>query len=56
MTGCPMAYTDPCSNCAKYGTCAPSQAVRKLEELEKQVKELKQLLDRKSEQRYCKIS
>jgi hypothetical protein len=56
MTGCPMAYADPCSNCAKFGTCAPGLAVRKLEELEKQVKELKQLLDRKSEQRYCKIS
>jgi len=45
MTGCPLAYSDPCSSCAKYGECAPSQAVRKIEELEKQIKEIKQLLE-----------
>mgnify|MGYP000229972408 CR=1 FL=1 len=47
MIGCPMAYADPCSNCAQYGTCAPSQAVQKLEKLEKQLLELKKLLERK---------
>jgi hypothetical protein len=56
MTGCPIAYSDPCSKCAQYGNCAPSQAVRKLEELEKQVRELMRLIDRKDEKRYSRIS
>lgn len=47
MTGCPMAYSDPCKNCAQFGNCAPSQAVNKLEMLEKQLQELRQLLEQK---------
>lgn len=54
MTGCPIAYSDPCSNCARYGDCAPSRAVRKLEELEKQIKELLRLVSRGDEQSYGK--
>jgi len=47
MTGCPMAYVNPCSECARYGSCAPSQSVQKLENLEKEINELKQLLKAK---------
>lgn len=45
MNGCPLAYTDPCGNCARYGSCAPSLAVAKLESLEAQVQELRYLLE-----------
>ncbi len=45
MTGCPLAYTDPCSACAQYGNCCPSQAVQKLQLLESQLRELKRLLE-----------
>lgn len=44
MTGCPIAYVDPCSNCAQFGNCAPSQAVEKLNQLESLVHELKVML------------
>lgn len=56
MTGCPMAYSDPCKYCEHYGKCAPSQAVRKLEDLERQIKELKRMLDRNDKSRYARIS
>lgn len=44
MTGCPIAYAHPCSSCAQFGNCAPSQAVEKLNQLEAAVKELRQML------------
>ncbi|WP_157833477.1 hypothetical protein [Desulfotruncus alcoholivorax] len=57
MTRCPMAYaSDPCKNCEQYGNCAPSQMVRKMEELERQIKELKRMLDRNDKFRYARIS
>jgi len=45
MTGCPLAYADPCNNCARYGNCSPSQAVQKIMSLEEQLKELRRLLE-----------
>lgn len=45
MSGCPLAYADPCGDCARYGSCTPSLAVAKLESLEAQVQELKRLLE-----------
>lgn len=45
MTGCPIAYTDPCSSCAQFGNCAPSQAVMKIQKLEGELLELKRLLE-----------
>jgi len=56
MTGCPMATADPCKYCEHYGNCAPSQAVRKMEELERQIKELMRMLDRNDRSRYARIS
>lgn len=45
MPECPLAYTDPCSNCAQYGNCSPSQAVQKLSDLEVQLQDLKRLVE-----------
>lgn len=44
MTGCPIAYAHPCSSCAQFGNCAPSQAVEKLNQLEALVNELKEMV------------
>jgi len=44
VTGCPIAYAHPCSSCAQFGNCAPSQAVVKLNQLEVEVNELRQML------------
>ena len=41
MTQCSLAYTDPCSECAQYGNRSPSQAVRRLNDLEMMLQELK---------------
>lgn len=45
MTQCPLAYTDPCTKCAQYGNCSPSQAVQKLDVLENLMQELKQMME-----------
>jgi hypothetical protein len=45
MTGCPIAYTDPCGECAQYGNCSPSQAVKKVEALEGHIQELKKMVE-----------
>jgi len=44
MNQCPLAYIDTCAECAQFGKCSPSAAVQKLNELEKQIKDLKQML------------
>jgi len=44
MAQCPLAYVDPCSKCAQFGSCSPSQALLKLDVLEKELKELKKVL------------
>jgi len=44
MDQCPLAYIDPCSKCAQFGNCCPSQAVQKLAELEHLLKDLKKTL------------
>ncbi len=44
MTQCPLAYTDPCSECAQYGNCSPSQAVKRLNDLEMMIQELKRMI------------
>ncbi|MEW5952491.1 MAG: hypothetical protein AB1815_01860 [Bacillota bacterium] len=45
MTGCPMAYRDQCNNCDYFANCAPSQAVKKIELLERAISELKAMLE-----------
>ncbi|SHF21721.1 hypothetical protein SAMN02745218_01714 [Desulfofundulus australicus DSM 11792] len=44
MNQCPLAYVDPCSKCAQFGNCCPSQAVHKLIALEKELQDIKALL------------
>lgn len=44
MNQCPLAYADPCSECAQFGNCCPSQALQKLNVLEKELKNLKEIL------------
>ena len=44
MTQCSLAYTDPCSKCAQYGNRSPSQAVRRLNDLEMMLQELKRMI------------
>ena len=44
MTQCSLAYTDPCSECAQYGNRSPSQAVRRLNDLEMMLQELKRMI------------
>lgn len=46
MDQCPLAYTDPCAECAQFGNCSPSKAVQKLEELENVIQDLKALVKR----------
>lgn len=46
MTGCPLAYTDPCNNCAQYGNCSPSHAVQKIQLLENRLNEMHKLLEK----------
>ncbi len=41
MSQCPLAYADPCSECAQYGRCCPSQAIQKLADLEDLIRDLK---------------
>lgn len=55
MPECPLAYTDPCSHCAQYGNCSPSQAVQKLTALEKQLADLKNLVEQLTGLNYKKI-
>lgn len=45
MTGCPMAYPYACQTCTFYGQCPPSRTLEKLEELQTQFEELKQVLN-----------
>jgi len=45
MTGCPISYTDPCGECAQFGKCAPSMAVKKVEALESHIQELKKMVE-----------
>ncbi len=51
MTQCPLAYTDPCSKCAQYGNCSPSQAVLKLATLEDQLKDLRRMVEKIAEKK-----
>jgi len=44
MEQCPLAYIDPCAKCAQFGNCSPSQAVQKLSVLEKELQDLKKML------------
>ncbi|MDD4236989.1 MAG: hypothetical protein PHT62_00330 [Desulfotomaculaceae bacterium] len=44
MSLCPLAFIDPCSECAHFGKCSPSQAVQKIVDLENTVQELKMML------------
>ena len=55
MTLQPVNCSGACHNCDRLGECVPGQALRKLEVLEKEIKELKQMLDRKSNQRYGRV-
>jgi hypothetical protein len=43
---CPLAYSDPCLRCAQFGNCCPSQTIQKLDVLEKELKNLKKLLQK----------
>jgi len=44
MDQCPLAYVDPCSKCAQFGNCCPSQSLQKLNVLENELQELKKML------------
>jgi len=44
MEQCPLAYIDPCSKCAQFGNCCPSQAVQKLAELKNLLQDLKKIM------------
>lgn len=44
MNGCPIAFSDICHNCVYYGECPPSITVEKLEKIQVQLNELKQML------------
>lgn len=44
MTRFPQAYTGPCSECPRYGNCSPGQAVKKLNDLEMMLRELKKMI------------
>lgn len=44
MDQCPLAYVDPCSKCAQFGNCSPSQALQKLDVLENELQDLKRML------------
>ncbi len=44
MDQCPLAYIDPCSKCAQFGNCCPSQTIQKLDVLEIELQNLKKLL------------
>ena len=44
MTGCPMAYPYACQNCSFHSLCPPSRTLEKLEELQAQLAEFKQML------------
>ncbi len=48
MSGCPMAYPYVCENCSYSSSCPPSKAVDKLNELQTQFNELKQMLEQLS--------
>lgn len=51
MNQCPLAYVDPCSQCAQYGNCCPSIAVKKLDALNNELQELKKLLQQLVDQK-----
>jgi len=44
MKQCPLAYIDPCTECAQFGNCSPSKAVQKLEELESLLQDIRKML------------
>lgn len=46
MTGCPMAYRDQCNNCDYFDNCAPTQTFKKVELLEREISELKSMLEK----------
>lgn len=56
MTLQPVNCSGACHNCGKLAECAPGQALRKLEILEKEIKELKRMLDRRDNHRYGRVS
>lgn len=49
MNQCPLAYVDPCTQCAQYGNCSPSKAVQKIEELESLIQDLKKMINKLAE-------
>ncbi|MDH7480277.1 MAG: hypothetical protein QHH02_09720 [Syntrophomonadaceae bacterium] len=51
MNDCPLAYTDPCRDCAQYGSCSPSQAVQKAEALEVELQEIRRMVEQLLERR-----
>jgi len=51
MTQCPLAYTDPCSKCAQYGNCSPSQAVQKIAVVEDLLQEIKKMMQSLAEKK-----
>ena len=51
----PVNCSVACHNCDKLGGCVSGQTLRKLEMLEKEIKERKQMMDRRSSQRYGRV-
>ena len=46
ISSCPLAYPDTCQNCTYNGTCSPTQAVVRIEELKQDILELKELMQK----------
>ena len=46
LSSCPLAYPDTCQNCTYNGTCSPTQAVERIEELRQDIQELKELMQK----------
>ncbi len=44
MSQCPLAYTDPCAECAQFGNCSPSKALQRIDELENLLQDLKKMV------------
>jgi hypothetical protein len=44
MVQCPLAFEDSCSECAQFGNCSPSKTLQKLNVLERELQDLKKML------------
>jgi|GEM_PF-6011129 len=56
MTLQPINCSGGCQNCGKLSECALGQTLLKMDVLEREIKELKLMLDRRSNHRYGRVS